>query len=299
MDSPQEFRDRTERGEIAFNYGVYFEYKTQEFDTDLTDFTLGGTLNAGGDMNGLNARYVPRDLTMYSPDVWAKLGIGRFTLEAEALAQFGRVSRLDEFGLSAADIRKYAGVGRVTWRGLEGKLRIGFESGAASGDQWDNTPQGNTHISYANLLGGPGDSKLTQFIFNRDYKVDMILFRHLIGAVTNAAYFKPFLSYDLTKSISFRVANITSMAIKPVATPGNKTLYGTEFNADVGYSSGGLFAGISYGVLFPFGALAHPADDPDAGGTFGYGTDPDNALNTNIGDASTAHTIQSRFVLSF
>lgn len=298
MDSPQEFRDKTERGEIAFNYGVYFEYKTQEFDNDLTDFTLGGTLDSGGvDLNGTKARYVPRDLKTYSPDVWLKLGLGRFTLEAEGLAQFGRVSRLDEFGLSGADIRKYAGVGRLGWHGLEGKLRIGLESGFASGDQWDNTPQGNTHVAYANLLGGTGDTKLSQFVFNRDYKVDMILFRHLIGAVTNAGYVKPSLSYDLTKSISFRVANITSFALKPVATPGNKTMYGTEFNADVGYNSGGLYAGIAYGVLFPFGALSHPADDDQ--GTFGYGIDPDNPLNSNIGDASTAHTIQSRVTLSF
>jgi len=294
MDSPQEFRDKTERGEVAFNYGVYFEYKTQQFDNDLRDFTLGGTLDTDGtDDKGTNARYVPRDLKTYSPDVWGKLGLGPITLEAEALAQFGRVSRLDEFGLSAADIRKYAGVGRLTWRGLEGKLRLGFESGAASGDQWDNTPPGNTNIAYANLLGGPGDRKLTQFIFNRDYKIDMILFRHLIGAVTNAAYFKPFLSYDLTKAISFRVANITSLAIKPVATPGNKTMYGTEFNADIGYSSGGLFAGISYGVLFPFGALSHPADP-----TLGF-VDPNNPNITNTGDAKTAHTIQSRLILQF
>ena len=30
MDSPQEFRDTVDRGDVAFNYGVYFEYKTQE-----------------------------------------------------------------------------------------------------------------------------------------------------------------------------------------------------------------------------------------------------------------------------
>ena len=53
----------------------------------------------------------------------------------------------------------------------------------------------------------------------------------------------------------FKVANITSFAMKPVATPGNSTVYGTEFNGDLGYSSHRLFAGFSYGVLFPFVAL--------------------------------------------
>ncbi|HWO26201.1 MAG TPA: TIGR04551 family protein [Kofleriaceae bacterium] len=289
MDSPQEFRDRVDRGEIAFNYGAYFEYKTQSFDNDLRDFTLGGTLDS-------ETRFVPRDLKTYSPDVWAKLGIGQFTVEAELVAQLGRVSRLDEFGLSAADIRKFGGTGRFTFRGLEGKLRLGVETGAASGDQWDNTPQGNTHIAYASLLGGPGDRKLTQFLFNREYKIDMILFRHLIGAVTNAGYVKPFLSYELTKSIGFRVANITSFALKPVATPGNETMYGTEFNADIGYSSGGFYGGVAYGVLFPFGALSHPADTETE--TFGYGTNSETG-ESNVGDAGTAHTIQFKLILSF
>ena len=289
MDSPQEFGDRVDRGEFAFNYGAYFEYKTQSFDNDLRDFTLGGTLDSA-------TRFVPRDLKTYSPDVWVKLGFGKFMFEAEAVAQLGRVSRLDEFGLSAADIRKFGGTGRFTFRGLEGKLRLGLEGGAASGDQWDNTPQGNTHITYASLLGGPGGNKLSQFLFNREYKVDMILFRHLIGAVTNAGYVKPFLSYELTKSIGFRVANITSFALKPVATPGNETMYGTEFNADIGYTAGGFYGGVAYGVLFPFGALSHPADT--ATETFGYGTDPD-TQESNVGDAGTAHTIQFKLILSF
>jgi uncharacterized protein (TIGR04551 family) len=284
MDSPQEFRDRVDRGELAYNYGVYFEYKTQSFDNDLTDFVLGGPLDAG-------TRFVPRDLKTYSPDLWGKLGIGPVTVEAEVVAQLGRVSRLDEFGLDGADIRKYGGSGRFTYRALEGKLRLGLEGGAASGDQWDNTPQGNTNIAYANLLGGPGDNQLTQFLFNRDYKVDMILFRHLIGAVTNAGYVKPFLSYDLTRSIGFKVANITSFALKPVATPGNERMYGTEFNADIGYTAGGFHGGVSYGVLFPFGALGHPD-------TLGYGENTDTNVS-NIGDASTAHTIQFKAVLAF
>lgn len=306
MDSPQEFRDRVDRGELALNYGVYFEYKTQEFDNDLRGFTLGDTLDTGGiDDLGTNARYVARGLKTYSPDVWVKLGLGRFTIEAEALAQLGRVSRLDDLQdltdpatdpttaqtLRGKDIRKYAGSARVTFRGLEGKLRLGLETGGASGDQWDNTPPGNTHIGYANLLGGEPDGKLSQFIFNREYKIDMILFRHLIGAVTNAGYVKPFLAYDLTKSIGFRVANITSWAWKPVATPGNQTMYGTEFNADVGYTSGGFHGGVSYGVLFPFGALSHPAEG-------GFSDDPITGAS-NVGDAGTAHTIQFRLILAF
>jgi len=290
MDSAQEFRDRVERDELAFNYGVYFDYKTQSFDDNVAGFTADPSTS-----------FLPRNLKTYSPDVWVKLGYGPFTIEAEGIAQLGKVTHsvFDSGTLNTtdADIRKYGGVGRFTFRGLEGKLRLGLESGAASGDDEDNTPQGRTNLAYANTFGdpaGPPDTKLSRMIFNREYKVDMILFRHLIGAVSNAGYVKPFLSYDLTKSIAFKVANITSFALKPVSTPGNSTMYGTEFNADIGYTAGGFYGGVSYGVLFPFGALAHPADT--ATEKFGY---QDAAGNSNAGDASTAHTIQFKLILSF
>jgi uncharacterized protein (TIGR04551 family) len=142
----------------------------------------------------------------------------------------------------------------------------------------------------------PSDHKLTQFMFNREYKVDMILWRHLIGAVNNAGYVKPFLGYDLTKSIAFKVSNITSFAMNRVATPGNNLFYGTEFNSEIYYKSGGFYVGFAYGVLFPFAALSHPGPAGD-GTTFGFSSDE--TIGNNIRDAATSHTIQSRMVLSF
>jgi len=298
MDSPQEFKDTIDRGEAAFNYGIYFEYKTQSWDYDTTGFVVGGT----GDLPGSGSpHYVPRNLKSYSPDVWVKFGLGRFLLEGEAVGQIGSADVADVTAgtVTKYDIRKFGGAGRLTWRGAEGKLRIGIETGFASGDQWDNIPQGATNLAYANELGGAGDTKLTQFAFNRDYKVDMILWRHLVGAVSNAGYIKPFIQYDFTKGITFKVSNISSFALKPIATPGNSTMYGTEFDSDLGYSNGGLFIGVSYGVLFPLGAMNHPADDPlDTTQVFGY-KDPITGDTSNVGSASTAHTVQSRIVLAF
>jgi uncharacterized protein (TIGR04551 family) len=319
MDSPQEFRDAVDRGEIALNYGAYFEYKTQSWD--YNNYGVTPTL--------ASPQYVPRNLKTYSPDVWAKVGFGRYTFEAEAVAQFGAIENLSDIVgsdgsstpvtiITRADIRKYGAVGRFTFRGLENRLRLGIEGGVASGDQWDNNPQGAMNIAFGNPLGktradeGPNDTTLTQFLFNREYKVDMILWRHLVGAVTNAGYIKPFIQYDATKSITFKIANITSFALRPIATPGNGRTYGTEFNGELGYTSGGLYVGISYGVLFPFTALNHPADDPalmggcataqpGTQGCFGYTNyaDPQAPDVSNAKDADTAHIITSRFVLSF
>lgn len=306
MDSPQEFKDTVDRGELALNYGIYFEYKTQSWDNNLKNFTLGGT--------PAPASYEPRSLKTYSPDLWGKLGFSRFTIEGEIVAQLGSVDVVTSTDMTSApalqtyDIRKYGGAGRLTWRGIEDKLRLGIETGFASGDSWDNAPPGATNIAFANPLGDPKNvtaTTLTQFAFNRDYKVDMIMWRHLFGAVTNAGYIRPFIQYDVTKSITFKVSNISSFALRPAATPGNSTMYGTEFNGDLGYASGGMFVGISYGVLFPLGAMNHPADPANAVNPLpdktlnAYGFGNDMTGDINIKDAETAHTIQSRFVLAF
>jgi uncharacterized protein (TIGR04551 family) len=299
MDSPQDFRDAVDRGETVLNYGVYFEYKTQDWDYDLTAFTLGGAFDPN--------KFVPRGLKTYTPDLWGKLAIGANTIEAELVGQFGTVNTLTDQGINgSANIRKLGGVGRYTWKGVEGKLRLGVEGGFATGDQWDNTVQGNTNIAYANLLGDPNvcnaqhTCTLTAFMFNRDYHVDLILWRQLYGAVTNAAYAKPFLQYDITKSIMFKVSNVTSLALKPVSTPGNGSVYGTEFDGDIGYNGNHIFAGLSYGVLFPFSAMAHPANDNTQGGPgLGYDGLDANGQSNAKGDAGTAHTVQARLVLTF
>jgi uncharacterized protein (TIGR04551 family) len=293
MTPPQEFKDAVERGDTVLDYGVYFEYKTQSWDDNLNGFTLGGTFDSA-------TNYVPRDTKLYTPDLWAKLGVGSLVFEGELVGQFGSIGFMSDLGISGkSNIRKTGGAGRMTWKGVEGKLRLGVEGGFASGDQWDNNPQGNTNIAYANLIGDPSicsaqhTCTLTQFMFNRDYLVDMILWRHLIGAVTNAAYAKPFLSYDLTKSIMFKVADITSFALKPVSTPGNSVMYGTEFDSDLAYYGSRMQVGLSFGVLFPMGAMSHPLDNTGAQGPgFGYGSG-------NTGDPGTAYTIQSRLVLTF
>jgi uncharacterized protein (TIGR04551 family) len=292
---------------------VYFEYKTQSWESNISNFPPQGPLVLGTGPGQI--LYEPTNLKTYSPDVWAKLGIGRFLAEAEFVAQLGSTDVLtgvpttagNAFTFNHYNIRKLGGSGRATFRAFEGKLRLGVESGFASGDNYPNTPLGATNLAYAAPFGNtvtpsgmvqlaPNDSTLKQFAFNRDYQIDLILWRHLVGAVTNAAYFKPFLQYDVTRSITFKVSNITSIALHKEATPGDGRVYGTEFDGELGYSTNGVFFGISYGVLFPLGAMDHPDLNPsDPSPPYGHTT----TMPNNLGSASTAHTIQSRFVLAF
>ena len=61
LDSPQEFRDTVDRGDTAYNYGVYFEYKKQSWADDLTDFSLGGSFDDSGNWTDIKLRGVKVD----------------------------------------------------------------------------------------------------------------------------------------------------------------------------------------------------------------------------------------------
>lgn len=285
MDKPEDFRDTIDRGELALNYGVYFTYRTQAWD--YTGDLDGGAVDPDA--------FVPRDAKAYIPDVWARLGWKNFLVEVEAVASVGHISRLTDQDPSLDEsvaLRQWGGVARGTYRAMQDKLKVGFELGAASGDQYDNDPQGATHYSTQPTLPSANDDTLSWFRFDPNYHVDLILFRELIGTVTNAVYAKPFMSYDLTKSIKLKVANVTSFAMRPVSTPGNGTMYGTEFDADIGYDAGGYSMGLAYGLLFPLDAMDHPEDAlGDGGDGFNYGD--------NAGNAGNAHTLQMRLGVRF
>src|SRR5690606_19866657 len=274
LDSPVDFLDKVLSGELALNYGAHVTYRTQ--DWDQTGFVLGETPDPN--------LFVPRDYKAYMPDVWLRLGWGDLDFELEAVGVLGSIQNLSDVGINEeVDIRQWGGVARLVYHFLDRDLRLGGEAGFASGDQWDNDPQGATHIRNLRPFGmRPGDETINQFIFDPDYQIDLILFRELIGAVTNAIYIRPSFEYDITDRFRMRIQNVTSFAHKRVSTPGNGMMYGVEFDGDVEYHHDGFSAGIAYGVLFPLGALDHPSDAGGAlgGPGFGYGD--------NAGDAETA-----------
>lgn len=303
FDRPALFQENVARGELAINYGGFLAYRTQERDT---------TTSAEGEL-----QMIQRDLITYTPNVWFKAGKGALSLDVEAVAVFGEIGNVSDIELpalvegntlfidAAIDILSVGGVARLGYKTMEDKLRLGFEVGFASGDQWDGQKPGWTHYRAARPLpiGARDtilDTTINSFMFDPAYSVDLILFRELLGAVKNATYVKPSLAYDITDEIGFDVRGVLSMANKPVATPGNGTFYGLELDGSIGYHKGGLFAGVSYGVLFPLGALDHPENvanqgGPDAGFGFGNGTED----VSNVGSAGTAHTIQTQLVLQF
>ena len=287
MDSPKRFNERVAKGEIVANYGGYLAYRTQSFDPGEITFA-----------NGANpSRAVSRDLTIFMPNLWGRLAWGKLELEAEIAGAFGSIGAFEEDATAPGSgpkvsVRQLGGVAKASYDVLDGDLELDFQVGFASGGNFDNNPKGSLHFSDAVLLNA-SQRKITSFTFDPNYRVDLILFREILGAVRNATYLRPQATYNISPRISITGPGIFSIANKPVATPGNDDRYGIELNGDVSYEGESFFAGIAYGVLFPMEALDHPEDDPNAGGP-GFGFGPD-----NTGSAQTAQTFQTRIGLRF
>ena len=230
-----------------------------------------------------------------------RLGSGKLNLEVEGVLQVGTVEDLGDVSppLDGVDqsVFGFGGVARLDTLLSDDELRLGIEVGYASGDQWEGDKPAQTHYADKPYLPveadgtvcttGRCDDTISNFFFDPDYHVDLILFRRLLGTVTNATYFKPNLAYDISERFRFKVATILSFANVPVSTPGNGLMYGLELDGDLGYHNDaeGFFAGVQYGVLFPMGALDHP------GSIF--------ADEGENGDASTAQTFQFRFAVKY
>jgi uncharacterized protein (TIGR04551 family) len=278
LDDPETWRATLREGRTAFNYGIQFFYRNQSFETRAP---------AAG--NPADATFISRNATSYIPDVWLRLTTGKLTLEAEAAGVFGSIDNIiDPVAGESMTLASWGAVARLTYLLLDDDLELTLESGFASGDEWDDEDAGNLHIDIANYLPrAANDTTISHFEFNRNYRVDLILWKELYGAVTNALYVKPRVRYNITERFFFSAAAIGSFAHKSVATPGNEALYGIELDGEIGYRNEkeGFFAGLYYGVLFPLAALDHPLD-----------LFPNEASG---GGASTAQTFQGRFVLKF
>ncbi len=190
-----------------------------------------------------------RDAFIWTPDVWFESGITLapgilWRVELEVAARYGSISNSrfvpDEMK------RTLMGIGGALRSDIKtDRLVAGIEVGAASGDA-DSVAFG---ILDAPVLGdsdspagGQGtalqDSSLTSFGLHPGHFVDQILFRRVIGAVTNAYYVKPSAHYEFWQrgpsALWVDVAALYGGAFVAGATPGDAGPLGIETNLGVG-----------------------------------------------------------------
>ena len=297
-DTEQKARTRLESGGTIFNYGLFFQYRSQNYEYKQNGDTTSFSGQDPYKIPGASLSRISRSAYLFVPDVWLKLERKAFRLELEVAAYLGKAHGCLSYnnGTSTScdfsqelTIAQYGGALQSEWRLLDGALKIGLEVGAASGD---SAPGFGNKPNRPSAQGGPGntttgaqfgdyegaqygqrpcsatagsgqapcqDRDIRNFRFNQDYRIDLILWREIIGGITDALYIKPGVSYAFNDSLSVFGAIIYSKALKPSSTPsGSSTQLGIEINAGVRYQTDdGFYAQLAYGILFPFDGLRY------------------------------------------
>lgn len=271
LDTDDEVRRKLDKGESSINYGAFYQYKAQVWTfpgwigNATTPPADAATLVNGGQKRNAYAQLL---------DLWARWLKGPFKVELEVSGILGHVGNA-----TAADVTLPASTGEIKiqqlglaatldYAAIPNKLSFGADAGMASGDDapgFGNNPQlgGSPYGSLeGQQYGLNGDRSIRNFRFNPAYRVDVVLFREILGGVTDAWYLKPKLHWDVMPGLAIDGAVIYSQAMFGESTPsstgpgtGKKPL-GIEGDAKVTYTSGdGFHAWIEYGILQPLDGL--------------------------------------------
>ncbi len=280
----------TEEFKPAFDWGLFAVYRQQSFDLENTSFDLWRT--QGGAGNASRLALVPRDAWAVIPDLWIRYQqhfdfFTNLRIELEALAIIGEVGDVSAqvsvpHTPSARTIEQLGAALEVELN--HNQLTVGLDAGFATGDNAEGFGVLDQHQLN---VGNQPNRRVTAFKFDRDYFIDLILFREVIGTITNAVYIKPYIAYDFFESpddtLGVRLDLLYAQALNPEATPGGEAFLGFETDLRLFYESkSGFRFDLESGLLLPGGAFNYrPAD-----------------ANNNR-DASLAFTLQSRLSVRF
>jgi uncharacterized protein (TIGR04551 family) len=241
-----------------------------------TDPTAG---SPGAGVNTAPGAVIRRDAYAHVLDLWTRWQTKRFRLEAElagVVGQIGNVSNDPANPVGPVLLRQFGGTLQAAWKLADGKLTLGGEIGMASGDNNpgignrpgrgtancvpDDVNGGQTcNVDGAQYRAGDRVMDIRNFRFNQAYRVDLVLWREILGGVTDAWYLKPSARYELFEGLSTTLAVIYSQAIYASSTPsGVHAPLGIEVDLGLQYrTDDGFVASLAYGVLQPLDGLGY------------------------------------------
>jgi uncharacterized protein (TIGR04551 family) len=273
-DTPDQERRKLEKGGTSLSYGLLFNYKSQRFGLpalSLQTPSPNGIMPAGV---GTPVVLVNRDASAGTLDLFVRWVGKKFEIEAEGVGIYGSIGNVgwDPNAVAVpATIRQGAGVLRGKAKlGDGGRFHVGGEFGIASGDGapgFGNFP-GRCNLTLAatdplrcgqvalpgSIDGsqvGSGYTTLNNYRFNPAYQVDLILWRRILGTVTDAWYLKPTFKWDVLDGLSVGAQVVYSQALFAESTPSqvSKPL-GIELDLGVKYQSDdGFVFFLDYGLL--------------------------------------------------
>lgn len=304
-DDPSMLRRKLSAGVPVVNYGLKSWLRWQTLDAAL-GYTPG-QLGQFDQDTSYSAALVHRRAWTVTPDLWLRINWRTLRIEMEGAMVAGRFRHAEQEDTAPADLddalATATGVDdtRILQFGyalefkyglFDDRFHIGLDHGIASGD---STPPNATN--YADAFPGTNDglgggSSLTAFRFNPAYVQDMLLFKELLGTVSNAGYVKPWAAfYFFQKNFSARLDIEFAGAMNNAGTlAGNKSLWGLELAGALRYHDNDdpIFVQVQYGAMFPFGAF-----EPEVT------LETVNGPSVQILDAKAAQTVQGQIGIRF
>ncbi|MCB9532072.1 MAG: hypothetical protein H6700_09925, partial [Myxococcales bacterium] len=286
----------------AFDYGAYFVARRQRISPEAYNTSQEG--DSASDITWVN-----RDAKAYIPDLWFRLVSEprfrtRLRLEGEVAMILGSIGSADPQSSNddkQRDIRQLGAAIELDY--TRNALAVGLNAGAATGRTFedpDSTAPGGFGVNDSWTVRDD-EPTITNFKFDRNYFVDAIMFREVIGTITNAAYFNPFFSYDLFSkqddNLGLRLDLISALALQPDATPSGESFYGVETDVTVYYREPQYGADIMAGMYIPGAAFNGVEGRPRITNVARLLQEP-GAYERDY-DATTAWTLQGHFYWAF
>ena len=267
--TPLALQRRRMAGRFTFEYGAYGSYRWQRLDVPST------YLSVGAPQTPTEAGVMVRGYQAAATDGWARATGKWFHVEAEAAYLWAKVdepSLIPGVQLRQPATSNQFGFALVSDIGkVDGAFGVGLDGGFASGDK---APGFGAFVDPRDPTPVPGDidgpqalppydTTVNNFRFHPDYRVDRILFRELIGTVTDAAYVRPHVDWHAWRHprgrLTASLAAIASWAVQPTSAPGGKRPLGVEIDPGVRYETDfGLHAAFEPAVFIPFAGLDNP-----------------------------------------
>lgn len=275
---PEDFEEMAAQKK-RFDFGFYNALTKQDLSSERMNKVIPYGCSAYAGARPFGKPYncytlSPRDAFFYNGSVWLRYWQKShgwyFRFESEFTGQFGKIDHVQSFTKDSTP-KTFLSFGAAVELEIKKDHHQGLlYFGAASGD---NVPYFGVTDNYTFV--GPDDrtyklnpyyesnDTVTSFLFNRDYLVDSIMFREVIGTVTNAVYFKPAYYYTVlnTGKQHLKIGGwlMIATAFNKSGTPGHAWFMGAEPGIGVNYTMGKhLNAELTGSVLIPGAALNEP-----------------------------------------
>ena len=255
---------RRKADKTTVEYGSYITHRWQSDDVPGTYLPTAQPIDPFA--NG-GAGIMARGYRASAIDGWFKLTFPWARIEAEAALLTATV---DQGSLVPGVLlrepiksRQLGAVLQSDFGAPESRFSAGLDAGYASGDPapgFGVVQRPGAAAPRPGDLDGPQanprrDNRVDNFRFHSDYRVDRILFREILGAVTDAVYARPHARVTIASAksaqVSAHAAVIASSAVQKTSTPSGKAPLGVEIDPSLVFETKAFLAALDYAVLFP------------------------------------------------